>query len=128
MAQRVLSHEKIKPVWDSAVTEILDCKLDKVTGVRPEKSQDRRGKRAAVRRRFYRHWPRSPTRNFFKGVLDMDENGYIIPLQGTATKNPRRVRCRRFAPDHVYRQAITAAGSGWCRPIDAERFLPCREN
>ena len=121
MAQRVLSHEKIKPVWDTVVTEILDCKLDKVTGARlkhlktgAESVLPCAGVFVAI--------GHVPNTQLFKGVLDMDENGYILPRKGTATNIPG-VFVAGDCADHVYRQAITAAGSGCAAAIDAERYL-----
>jgi thioredoxin reductase (NADPH) len=126
MAQRVLSHEKIKPVWDSVVTEILDCKLDKVTGVRLQNLKTGAESVLACAGVFVAigHVPNT---QLFKGVLDMDENGYIIPRQGTATNIPG-VFVAGDCADHVYRQAVTAAGSGCAAAIDAERFLALQGN
>ena len=64
MAQRVLNHEKIKPVWDSVVTEILDCKLDKVTGVRLKNIKTGAESAAAVRRGFCGHRARAQHATF----------------------------------------------------------------
>ena len=63
----------------------------------------------------------SPTRNYSRASLDMDENGYIIPKKGSATNIPG-VFVAGDCPDHVYRQAMTAAGSGCAAAIDAERY------
>jgi len=68
MAHRALTDPKITPVWDSAVTEILDVKLDKVTGVRLKKSQDRRGIGAAVRGRFCGDWSHAQHPAFQRGA------------------------------------------------------------
>jgi len=121
MAWRVLAHEKIKPVWDSVVTEILDTKLDKVTGVRlknlktgAESLLPCAGVFVAV--------GHVPNTQLFKGVLEMDENGYLIPRKGTATNIPG-VFVAGDCADHIYRQAVTAAGTGCAAAIDAERFL-----
>jgi thioredoxin reductase (NADPH) len=121
MAQRVLANEKIKPIWDTAVTEILDCKLDKVTGVRLQNLKT--GSESVLPcAGVFVAIGHVPNTRLFKGVLDMDENGYIIPCQGTATNIPG-VFVAGDCADHVYRQAITAAGSGCAAAIDAERFL-----
>jgi thioredoxin reductase (NADPH) len=58
----------------------------------------------------------------FKGVIHMDEEGYIIPKKGTATNIPG-VFVAGDCADHVYRQAVTAAGSGCAAAIDVERYL-----
>jgi thioredoxin reductase (NADPH) len=121
MAERVLNHEKIKTVWDTVVTEILDCELDKVTGVRL-KNVKTGAERVLPCAGVFVAIGHIPNTRLFKGVLDMDENGYIIPKEGTATNVPG-VFVAGDCADHVYRQAITAAGSGCAAAIDAERFL-----
>ncbi|HEV7923721.1 MAG TPA: thioredoxin-disulfide reductase [Verrucomicrobiae bacterium] len=126
MAQRVFSNEKIKPVWDSEVTEILDCKLDKVTGVRL-KNLKTGAESVLPCAGVFVAIGHVPNTQLFKGVVDMDENGYIIPRQGTATNIPGLFVAGDCA-DHVYRQAITAAGSGCAAAIDAERFLAHQGN
>jgi thioredoxin reductase (NADPH) len=121
MAQRVLENKKIKPVWDTEVTDILDIKLDKVTGVRLKNLKSGAESELPCAGVFVAigHLPNT---QLFKGVLDMDENGYILPKKGTATNIPG-VFVAGDCADHVYRQAITAAGSGCAAAIDAERFL-----
>lgn len=121
MADRTLSNPKIKPVWDSVVTEVLDVKQDKVTGVRiknlkteKESTLDCSGVFVAI--------GHVPNTQLFQGVIDMDENGYIIPKEGSAT-NVTGVFVAGDCSDHVYRQAITAAGMGCAAAIDAERYL-----
>jgi thioredoxin reductase (NADPH) len=121
MSGRVLAHPKIKPVWDSAVTEILDPKQDKVTAVRvrnipanTESVLPCAGVFVAI--------GHVPNTGLFKGVLDLDENGYIIPKRGAATNIPG-VFVAGDCADHVYRQAVTAAGSGCAAAIEAERHL-----
>ena len=121
MAVRTLSNPKIKPVWDSVVTEVLDVSRDMVTGVRvknvktnAESVLDCAGVFVAI--------GHAPTTAIFQGLIDMDENGYIKPRQGTATNVPG-VFAAGDCVDHVYRQAITAAGQGCAAAIDAERYL-----
>ncbi len=121
MAERTLSNLKIKPVWDSAVTEVLDVKQDKVTGVRlknlktgAETILDCAGVFIAI--------GHGPNTEIFKGQIEMDAGGYIIPKRGTITNVPG-VFVAGDCADHVYRQAITAAASGCAAAIDAERFL-----
>jgi len=121
MAERALSHAKIKPIWDSVVTEVLDAKQDKVTGVRLRNVKttadtvvDCAGVFVAI--------GHIPNTQLFKGVLDMDNSGYIIPKNGTATNVPG-VFVAGDCADRVYRQAITAAGTGCAAAIEAERYL-----
>jgi thioredoxin reductase (NADPH) len=121
MAARALGHEKIKPIWDTVITEILDPKLDKVTAVRLKNLKTGAVSELPCAGVFVAigHVPNT---QLFKGVLDMDENGYIIPKKGTATNVPG-VFVAGDCADHVYRQAVTAAGTGCAAAIDAERFL-----
>jgi len=121
MADRALGHAKITPVWDSAVTEILDPKLDKVTGIRLKNLKTGVESVLACAGVFVAigHIPNT---QLFKGVIDMDENGYIKPTSGTATNVPG-VFVAGDCSDHVYRQAVTAAGLGCAAAIDAERYL-----
>lgn len=121
MAGRALTNPKIKPVWNSVVTEVLDVKQDKVTGVRvknlgsgEESVLDCAGVFVAI--------GHAPNTQLFKGIIEMDENGYIIPRRGTETNVPG-VFVAGDCSDHVYRQAVTAAGQGCAAAIDAERYL-----
>ncbi|HYG36332.1 MAG TPA: thioredoxin-disulfide reductase [Clostridia bacterium] len=124
MAERTLAHAKIKPVWDSVVTEVLDVSKDKVTGVRlqnlktgKESVLDCAGVFVAI--------GHVPNTKLFKGIIDMDDQGYIIPKKGSATNIPG-VFVAGDCADRVYRQAITAAGLGCAAAIDVERYLAAR--
>jgi thioredoxin reductase (NADPH) len=121
MADRVLANPKIKPLWNTEVQEILDVKQDFVTGVRlknnvtgEESSLDCSGVFVAV--------GLMPNTDLFKGVIDMDDSGYIIPTHGSLTNVPGVFVAGDCADKH-YRQAITAAAMGCMAAIDAERFL-----
>ncbi|MCX6906030.1 MAG: thioredoxin-disulfide reductase [Verrucomicrobia bacterium] len=121
MAERVLAHPKIKPVWDSVVTEVLDVAQDKVTGLRlkhvatnAETVLDCAGVFVAI--------GHVPNTGVFRGLIDLDEDGYIQLKQGTSTNVPG-VFAAGDCVDRVYRQAITAAGQGCAAAIDAERYL-----
>jgi thioredoxin reductase (NADPH) len=124
MAERVHAHKSIQPIWDSAVTEILDVKADKVTGVKlknlktcAESVLDCAGVFIAI--------GHGPNTGIFKGQIELDANGFVIPKKGTMTNVPG-VFVAGDCADNVYRQAITAAGAGCAAAIDAERFLAAR--
>jgi thioredoxin reductase (NADPH) len=121
MAERTLSNPKIKPIWDSAITEVLDVKQDKVTAVKlrhlktgAESVLNCAGVFVAI--------GHGPNTEIFKGQIETGENDYIVPQNGTMTNVPG-VFVAGDCADHVYRQAITAAGAGCAAAIDAERFL-----
>ncbi len=121
MADRVLGHPKIKPVWDSQVLEILDVSKDEVTGVRlqnlktgAESTLDCSGVFIAI--------GLVPSTQLFTGVLAIDEAGYFKLTEGSKTNVPG-VFIAGDCADKVYRQAITAAGMGCMAAIDCERFL-----
>lgn len=121
MAERVHAHKTIKPVWDSVVTEVLDASQDKVTGVRLKHLKTNAESILPCAGVFIAIG-HSPNTTIFKGQIEMDENGFVIPKKGTTTSVPG-VFVAGDCADHVYRQAITAAGMGCAAAIDAERFL-----
>jgi len=125
MAERTLAHPKIKPIWDSVVTEVLDPKQDKVTGVRLKNVKTNAETVTACAGVFVAIGL-IPNTQLFKGVLDMDENGYLLPRRGSATNVPG-VFVAGDCADHVYRQAVTAAGMGCAAAIEAERYLAHRD-
>lgn len=121
MADRVLAHPKIKPVWDSVVTEILDVPQKKVTAVKlkhvttgAESELPCAGVFVAI--------GLTPNTALFKGQIELDENGYVLAKDGTQTSVPG-VFVAGDCQDHVYRQAVTAAGAGCAAAIDCERHL-----
>jgi thioredoxin reductase (NADPH) len=121
MAERVLAQPKIQPVWDSVVTEILDVSQDKVTGVRLKNVKTKQERQVDCAGVFVAigHVPNT---ELFRGVLDMDEGGYLVPKRGTAMNIPG-VFAAGDCADRVYRQAVTAAGLGCAAAIEAERYL-----
>ena len=125
MAERTLANDKIEPVWHSEVTEVLDIAQDKVTGVRLRNNQsgdestlDCAGLFIAI--------GHVPNTQLFRGVIDMNDAGYILPQRGQET-NVAGVFVAGDCSDHVYRQAVTAAGQGCAAAIDAERYLAALE-
>jgi thioredoxin reductase (NADPH) len=121
MAERTLANEKITPVWNSVVEEVLDVSQDKVTGVRLKNTVtgeattlDCAGVFVAI--------GHTPNTQIFQNQLTMTEAGYILLGEGSRT-NVRGVFAAGDCADSVYRQAITAAGMGCAAAIDAERYL-----
>ena len=122
MRERVLNHEKIEMVWNSVVTDIHGSRADGVTGLTLQNKQSGESSELKTDALFVAigHIPNS---QLFTGQLEMDENGYLITQPDcTRTTIPGVFVCGD-AQDHVYRQAITAAGSGCMAAIDCERWL-----
>lgn len=124
MAERALSNPKIQPVWDSLVQEVLDDAAGKVSAVRlkhrktnEERVIDCAGVFVAI--------GHVPNTQLFRGQIDMDEAGYILPKKGTQTSK-EGVFVAGDCSDRVYRQAVTAAGLGCAAAMDAERYLAAR--
>lgn len=123
MADRLLANPKIKPIWDSVVTKILDPALDQVTGVELD-NVNTHEKSLVECAGVFVAIGHSPNTGIFRGQLDLDENGYVIPREGSQTRtNIPGVFVAGDCSDHVYRQAVTAAGLGCAAAIDAERYL-----
>jgi thioredoxin reductase (NADPH) len=121
MQEKAARNPRIDFIWDSVPEEILDVRRGKVTGVRI-----RNVKTSAVTERpvdgVFIAIGHTPNTQIFRGLLEMDEIGYIKTHDGTQTSVPG-VFAAGDVQDRVYRQAITAAGSGCMAAIDAERFL-----
>ena len=125
MADRAMNNPKIKFVWDSAVTEVLDENQNKVTGVRVENLKT--GRQCIVEcKAMFVAIGHKPNTDIFKGFISMDEKGYIKTNKGTYT-NINGIFAAGDVQDHVYRQAVTAAGTGCMAALDAERWLQCEE-
>ena len=127
MADRALKNPKIEFVWDSAVAEVKDVSAGKVTGLVLENLKSGTRSELPVDGLFIAigHMPNT---DLFKGQLDLDENGYIKTHPGTTRTNVDGVFAAGDVQDHVYRQAITAAGTGCMAAIEAERFLAALES
>ncbi len=125
MADRALKNPKIKPVWNAVVTAYVTDAEGEVSGVRLRDTRSGAESELAVKCVFVAigHEPNTPA---FRNVLSTDENGYLIQQTGTATNIPGVFAAGDVA-DHVYRQAITAAGQGCAAAIDAERWLASKE-
>ena len=124
MAERVLSNEKIEPVWNSQVVDVLG--EDKVNGIVIEDTVTGEKREIPVTGLFIAigHDPRS---ELVKGQIDLDDEGYVtVDAPSTRTNLSGVFACGDLV-DHTYRQAITAAGTGCSAALDAERFLADKE-
>jgi len=125
LQQRAFENEKIDFIWDSIVEDILDPEKGEVTAIRL-----RNVKTNAVREKpcqgVFVAIGHQPNTEIFRGQVAMDERGYILVHQGTRTNVPG-VFAAGDVQDPVYRQAVTAAGSGCMAAIDAERYLESAE-
>ena len=120
MAERVLTNEKIEPVWNSQVVDVLGD--DKVNGIMIEDTITGDIRKLPVTGLFIAigHDPRS---ELIAGQIDLDDEGYVlVDAPNTRTNLPGVFACGDLV-DHTYRQAITAAGTGCSAALDAERFL-----
>ena len=120
MQQRAKDDPKIEFVWNSQVVDILG--EDKVTGLKIKDTITGKEKNLELTGLFVAigHEPRS---ELLKGQIDLDPNGYVIAKTGSTKTNIEGVFACGDLVDHVYRQAITAAGTGCQAALDAERFL-----
>lgn len=121
MAERTLANGKIKPVWNSVVTEILDVQQDKVTGVKV-KNLETNLEHLIPCTGVFVAIGHVPNTKLFQPFLQTDEHGYITRTAGASTNVPG-VFVAGDCSDRLYRQAITAAGMGCAAGIEAERFL-----
>lgn len=120
MQDRALANEKIKFMWNSQVVDLVgDTKLEsvKVKNLESGAITD-----AAFTGLFVAIGHR-PNTDLFKGILDMEESGYLKTVPGRSLTNIEGVFACGDVQDHTYRQAITAAGSGCMAAIDCERWL-----
>jgi thioredoxin reductase (NADPH) len=121
MQDKALANSKIEFVWDSEIADIADVEKGEVTGivVRNVKTGQLRslpldGVFIAI--------GHTPNTSLFRGQLELDANAYIVTHDGTHTSVPG-VFAAGDVQDHIYRQAVTAAGTGCMAAIDAERYL-----
>ncbi len=126
MQQRAFKHEKIEFIWNSVVEEVLG---DDQRGMTALKVRD-------LRSREVKTYPFTglfvaighiPNTSLFRNQLILDENGYIVVKPGTSHTSVEGVFACGDVQDHVYRQAVTAAGTGCMAAMDAERWLAEQE-
>ncbi|GAB3928223.1 thioredoxin-disulfide reductase [Mucilaginibacter myungsuensis] len=126
MVHRVLNTPNIEILYNSETQEIVGDGLN-VTGVRVLNNVTQEERTLDVTG-FFVAIGHHPNTEIFRGWLNMDPTGYILTVPGTAQTNIPGVFCCGDAQDHIYRQAITAAGSGCMAAIDAERYLAAKEH
>jgi len=125
MQQRVLKTPNIQIHWNSETDEILGDDSG-VTGVRLRDTQTGEKREVAIQG-FFLAIGHKPNTDVFKDYIDMDDTGYIQIVPGSTRTNVEGVFAVGDAADNVYRQAITAAGTGCMGALDAERFLASKE-
>jgi thioredoxin reductase (NADPH) len=125
MQQRVFNTPNIEIHWNTEVEEILGDE-EGVTAVRVLNNKTEKTSELSVHG-FFLAIGHKPNTEIFKDYLDMDENGYIKVLAGSTKTNVEGVFATGDAADKVYRQAVTAAGTGCMGALDAEKFLAAKE-
>lgn len=121
MAERALANPKIQPVWNSTISEYLTDERGEMRAVKLKNLVDGSESELELKCVFVAigHVPNG---DFLGDLVDRDENGYILQTKGTCTKTSGLFAAGDVA-DHVYRQAITAAGQGCAAALEAERYL-----
>jgi len=126
MMHRVLNTHNIEVIYNTEAKEIMgDGQV--VTGVKTSNNKTGEEKILDVTG-FFVAIGHHPNTEIFKGWIDMDENGYIVTKPGSSKTNIEGVFACGDAQDHIYRQAVTAAGTGCMAAIDAERYLAAQEH
>ena len=124
MQERVLNNPKIEILWNSNTLEVLG--EEEVTGVRIINNKTNEEYEIAVKG-FFVAIGHTPNTAIFKDYLEMDETGYLKVIPGTSKTSIEGVFVAGDAADKVYRQAVTAAGTGCMSALDAEKFLATKE-
>lgn len=125
MQNRVKNNPKIEILWNTETQEILGT--DEVTGMRVLNTKTEKISEISISG-FFVAIGHQPNTEIFKEFITMDAAGYIQTVPGTSKTNVEGVFACGDAQDHVYRQAVTAAGTGCMAALDAERFLAALEN
>lgn len=123
MQQRALNHPKLEILWDSVVSSVGGDSVVRFVQIKNLKTNEETKREAGGLFFAVGH---TPNTGFLKGQIDLHDNGYIKVIPGTCRTNVDLVYAAGDAQDHVYRQAISAAGSGCMAAIDAERELSAR--
>jgi thioredoxin reductase (NADPH) len=121
MQDKAFANSKIEFIWDSEIADIRDVERGEVTGIVVRNVKTGRLTDVALDGVFIAIG-HTPNTALFRGQLELDEAGYIVTHHGSKTSCPG-VFAAGDVQDHIYRQAVTAAGSGCMAAIDAERYL-----
>jgi len=124
MQKRVKSAKNIEILWNTVTDEILGDQ--EVEGMRVLNTNTDEKSEINIQG-FFVAIGHKPNTDIFKNYLDMDGNGYIKTIPGSTKTNVEGVFAAGDAQDHIYRQAVTAAGTGCMAALDAERFLAAME-
>ena len=120
MQERVFAAENIKIYWNTETDEVLGDEV--VTGARVRNNKDGSTQEIPLGG-FFVAIGHKPNTDLFKGSLDMDDQGYLITKTGSTHMNLEGVFACGDVQDKIYRQAVTAAGTGCMAALDAERYL-----
>jgi thioredoxin reductase (NADPH) len=121
LQDKAFANRKIEFLWNSHVLEVKDTGRNAVSSVVVRNSATGEQGELPIEGLFVAIG-HTPNTQLFRGQLDMDANGYLITTHGTRTNIPGVFACGDVQ-DHIYRQAVTAAGSGCMAAIDAEHYL-----
>jgi thioredoxin reductase (NADPH) len=121
MQERAFKNPKIQFIWNTALSEILGNDQKIVTGIHLQNLETKENTQREIAGVFIAigHVPNT---QIFKGQINLDENGYVVTDHRQRT-NVEGVYAAGDAQDHIYRQAVTAAGTGCAAAIEAERYL-----
>lgn len=122
MIDRVLDNPKIEIIKNAVVTDIFGSQKDGVSGILLKDTIDGKERNFDCEGVFY-GIGHKPNTNQFKGIIDLDDQGYTITNPGSTLTNVAGIFACGDVQDSHYRQAITAAGSGCMAAIDAEKYL-----
>ena len=120
MQDRVINTPNITVYWNSETDEVLGDKKVEAVRIKNNKTGEKQEIPVSA---FFVAIGHEPNSGIFKGLIDMDEAGYVKTVPGTSKTNVEGVFASGDVQDKIYRQAVTAAGSGCMAALDAERYL-----